>query len=312
MSSTEKEVKVEFPGLIRVFKDGSVERLFGSPHVPPTLEDPKTGVSSKDITISTEKNLLARLYLPKLTTTTTNKKLPILVYFHGGGFCLESAFSLIDHRYMNNLSSQAQVIVLSVEYRLAPEHPLPAAYEDCWTALNWVASYPTDEPWIANHADLDAIFIGGDSAGANIVHNIAMKAGQESLKCGVKILGAFLSHPYFLDEKSVPELEMAYKIWEFVYPNAAGGLDSYMINPLSGGAPSLSGIRCSRVFVVVAEKDELRDSGVRYYESVKKSGFEGIVELFEVVGEGHCFHAFNPDSDNAKVLIQRLASFLQK
>lgn len=309
MDPTAKEVSVEFPNLLRVYKDGSVERLFGSPNVPPSAEDPETGVASKDITISDETGLSARLYLPKLVDPST-QKLPILVYFHGGGFCLESAFSFLDHRYMNLLAAQAQVLVVSVEYRLAPEHPLPTAYDDCWAALNWITDRDHD-PWLAAHGDLGAVYIGGDSAGGNIAHNIAMRAGSEKLANGVKLLGAFLSHPYFLDGPG-PGLELAYKMWEFVYPNAPGGSNCYMINAIGGvGAPSLAELGCERVLVVVAEKDELRDTGVRYYEAMRESGFGGQLELFEMQGEEHCFHIFNTDTDNAKLLIQRLASFLR-
>ncbi|KAF4373460.1 hypothetical protein F8388_025154 [Cannabis sativa] len=67
----------------------------------------------------------ARLFLPLLpTNTNNNKKLPILVYFHGGGFCFESAFSADHHQFLNSLVSEAKIIAVSVEYRLAPEHHL--------------------------------------------------------------------------------------------------------------------------------------------------------------------------------------------
>ncbi|KAI5349778.1 hypothetical protein L3X38_002667 [Prunus dulcis] len=80
--------------------------------------DPETGVSSKDITISHNPNISARLYLPNLPQNQI-QKLPILVYFHGGVFCIESAFSLHAHSYLNWLVSEAQVVAVSVEYRLA-------------------------------------------------------------------------------------------------------------------------------------------------------------------------------------------------
>ncbi|XP_074320813.1 2-hydroxyisoflavanone dehydratase-like [Silene latifolia] len=302
--TTAKEVKVEFPGLIRVYEDNSVERLYHCPTIPPSLQDPQNDVASKDVIISTSTGISARLYLPK--PTQTPNKFPILVYFHGGGFCIESAFSTLTSRYTSILSSQAQVIVVSVEYRLAPEHPLPTAYEDCWAALNWVAS--VSDPWLKDYAAVTALFIGGDSSGANIVHNIAMKAGTESLNKGVEIRGAFLSQGFFLDEK-IDELEIGYKIWEFVYPDAPGGRDSWMINPMGDGAPSLAGLGCSRVLVIVASDDVMRGSGVRYYNAVKESEFNGQAELFQVQGEGHGFHVYNPHSQNAKLLFNRLASF---
>lgn len=211
---------------------------------------------------------------------------------------------------MNRLASLARTVIVSVEYRLAPEHPLPTAYEDSWEALNWVGSL--SDPWLASHGDLEALFVGGDSAGGNIVHNIIMRASNEKLHNDVKILGAFLSHPYFLDDKSSKELELAYKIWEFVYPDAPGGPDSPLINPVGAGGTGLCRVGCGRVLVIVAEKDELRDGNVRYYEAVKKSGFKGEIELFEVKGEGHCFHIFDPVSENAKLVFEKLVSFLRK
>ncbi|XVE81557.1 hypothetical protein DITRI_Ditri15bG0074400 [Diplodiscus trichospermus] len=321
MDYTAKEVVKELPGLIRVYKDGSVERLFGSPYVPPSAEpDPETGVSSKDITISENPLVSARLYLPRLVQSS--EKLPILVYFHGGAFCLESAFSFLDQRYLNALVSEAKVVAVSVEYRLAPEHPLPAAYEDCWAALQWVALHSFEneakkDPWLLNHGDFDRLFIGGDSAGGNIVHNIALQAGAEGLKGEVKILGGFLSHPYFWGpepllsepstnhDKSLPTL-----VWEFVYPSAPGGIDNALMNPFGSGKPSLAGLGCSSLLVCVAEKDQLREFGVLYYNAVKESGWKGEIELYEMNGEDHSFHILDFGTQNSQIMIKRLASFL--
>ncbi|XP_050255920.1 tuliposide B-converting enzyme 1, amyloplastic-like [Quercus robur] len=323
MTSATKEVAIELLPLIRVYKDGSVERLEGTPIVPPSPDqDPETGVSSKDVTISEDPSISARLYLPKLTSHNQNQKFPILVFFHGGGFCIESAFSSLYHCYLGNLVSQINVAVVSVEYRLAPEHPLPAAYEDCWAALQWVASQSAGndkDPWLTNSGDFERIFIGGDSAGGNIVHNIAMRAGVESLPCGVKVLGAYLVHPYFWsskpigsESKEVHEKSLPSLVWNFVYPSVTGGVDNPMINPEGPGAPSLAGLGCDRLLVCVAGKDLLRDRGVWYVDMVRKSGWKGEIELFEVEGEDHVFHIFNIETENAKAMAKRLASFIFK
>ena len=144
-----------------------------------------------------------------------------------------------------------------------------------------------------------------------------MKAGLESLPGGVKVLGAFLSQPYFWGSEPIGsepregfEESLERLLWEFVYPSAPSGVDNPMINPVGVGAPGLAGLGCLRILVCVASKDRLRERGVWYYELVKQSGWEGEIELFEVDGEDHAFHFFNIDSPKAKEMINRLASFI--
>ncbi|KDP22658.1 hypothetical protein JCGZ_02500 [Jatropha curcas] len=101
MDSTGKELKevaAEVVRFIRVFKDKSMELLI----VPP-FQDRETGASSKDIIISKDPPISARLYLPNLTEPNQKHQLPILVNFHGGGFCIDSASSLNETKYMNIL-----------------------------------------------------------------------------------------------------------------------------------------------------------------------------------------------------------------
>ncbi|GAY60156.1 hypothetical protein CUMW_199820 [Citrus unshiu] len=174
-ANASSEVAHDFSPLIKVHKDGKVERLRGTDIVPPSL-DPKTNVDSKDVVYSPENNLSARLYLPK--NTNQNQKLPLLVYFHGGGFCIETAFSPTYHNYLNDLVSEANIIAVSVDYRRAPEHPLPIAYEDSWDAVKWLASHvdgnvPKD--WLNRNADFERVFYSGNSAGANIAHHMAIR-----------------------------------------------------------------------------------------------------------------------------------------
>ncbi|XP_062108400.1 2-hydroxyisoflavanone dehydratase-like [Humulus lupulus] len=331
--TSNKEIVTEILPFVRVYKDGTVERLTESPFVPPSpynQHDPETGVpvSSKDILISREPTIGARLFLPNLPPNhnqTTKEKLPILVYFHGGGFFFESAFSADHHQFLNSLVSEAKVIAVSVEYRLAPEHHLPIAYEDCWIALQRVASLSStqhknndifEEPWLTDHGDFGRIFLGGDSAGANIAHNIAMRVGKEGLQNGVKVLGAFLTHPLFWgsseedrDEKTMSLINV---VWNFVYPSAPCGIDNPMMNPEGPESPSLAGIGCSRLLVSVAEKDVLRERGIRYYEAVRESGWNGEIELVDVEGEDHAFQILHGDTYNSKNLVKRLARFLLK
>ena len=129
--------------------------------------------------------------------------------------------------------------------------------------------------------------------------------------------GAIYVHPYFLSSKPIGsepaegfEKSLPYVVWGFVYPNAPGGVDNPMLNPVAQGAPSLAKLGCSKILVCVAEKDGIRDRGVWYFEAVKNSGWKGELELFEQEGEDHVYHIFYPDSQNGKKMITRMASFI--
>ncbi|KAJ1396937.1 Lipase, GDXG, putative histidine active site [Sesbania bispinosa] len=316
-SDSHELVAHDFPGLIRVFKDGRVQRFTGTDVVPPSI-DPQAAVSSKDVTIYPE-NISARLFLPQLPTN--HHKLPLLIYFHGGGFCASSPFTAKYHNYITAVTAEAKVVVVSVDYRLAPEHPLPAAYEDSWAALQWVASHQNKsgpEPWLNEHADFERVFLAGDSAGANMVHNIAMVAGDPDFGLSMDILGACLVHPYFWgsgpigsealdpDRKAVVD-----RLWPFLCPSMPDN-DDPRVNPVAEGAPSLAWLGCKRVLVCVAEKDVLRDRGWLYFNALGRSGWMGVVEIEETQEEGHAFHLYDLGCNKAKDLIKCMADFFNR
>src|ERR1044072_110154 len=154
MDPSSGEVVQDISPLVKVYKDGRVERLVGCEYAPPSF-DPTTNVDSKDMVISKDEDISARIYLPNLNHP--NQKLPLLVYFHGGGFCVGAPSSPPYHQFLNTIVSQAHVIAVSVHYRRAPEHPVPIAFEDSWTALKWVATHfggNGPDEWLNRHADL--------------------------------------------------------------------------------------------------------------------------------------------------------------
>ncbi|MED6218033.1 hypothetical protein PIB30_023274 [Stylosanthes scabra] len=131
----------ESPDFLQVYSDGTVKR-FTPETAPPSLEPSNNNnpngllFRSKDVVIDTLKPITGRLFLP--SSVSSLEKLPVLVYFHGGGFCIGSTTWLGYHVFLGELSATSKSIVLSVDYRLAPEHRLPTAYEDCYAALEWL------------------------------------------------------------------------------------------------------------------------------------------------------------------------------
>ncbi|KAM5549331.1 hypothetical protein ABKV19_000647 [Rosa sericea] len=295
------QIAFEYPSRFRIYKDGSAERLKGTETVPPST-DPTTGVQSKDIVLSPESGLAARIYLPKLPDPT--RKLPFLLYIHGGGFVIESPYSPIYHSHLNSLSAEANVVALSIRYRRAPEHPLPAAFEDSWAAFEWIAAHSSGngpEAWLNEYADFNRVFVAGDSAGAALAHHVVRQSGVEGVG-GVNIVGLVLFHPYFRNEG--PD-----KLLEVIYPTG-GGLEDLKVYP--GKDPKLGSLGAGRVLVFVAEKDSLKDRGWSYYEALKKSGWGGVVEIEETEGEDHAFHLYDPSCEKAVSLVKKVAAFMNQ
>ncbi|CAM0951714.1 unnamed protein product [Alopecurus aequalis] len=299
--------------LLRVYEDGRVERLFDTETTPPGF-DAATGVTSKDVVIDGATGVFVRLYVPDLPgSDTQSKKLPILVYFHGGGLVLGSASSPLYHRYLNSLVSKAGVLAVSVNYRLAPEHPIPAAYEDSWTALTWAAS--RDDPWLSEHGDRGKIFLAGDSGGANVVHNMTIMAStRDSLPLGTQLEGAIVLHPMFggkepVDGEVMHMRKLMEKLWTLICPESIG-LDDPRLNPMARGAPSLQKLPCRKLLVCSAERDFARPRAVAYYEAVQASGWRGTVEWLDSVGEEHVFFLHKPECDESLKLMERIVAFL--
>ncbi|OIW10176.1 hypothetical protein TanjilG_27927 [Lupinus angustifolius] len=293
------DVAREIPNLLRIYKDGRIERLVGVDKISPGT-DSRTNVKSKDVTINPETGLSARLYLPP--NTPPSQKLTLLFYIHGGAFCVCTPFNPAYHLHMNTLSADANVVVVSVHYRLAPESPIPICYDDTWEAIQWVAKHVTGngpEPWLNDHVDFGRVFFGGDSAGANIAHNMALRGGSEGFG-GWNLNGIVLACPYFGgDEKDL--------LVELLYPNYEGVVDAKIHSTKD---PKISGLGCNRVLILVAEKDFLRERGERYYEALKKSGWNGTVDINETEGENHVFYLFNPASEKSIALVKKFVEFI--
>ncbi|KQK23501.1 probable carboxylesterase 7 [Brachypodium distachyon] len=321
------EVEYEIPTMLRVHKSGRVERLDGTETVPPSPSgDPATGVASKDVVLDPASNLSARLYLPTAAAVAAGeKKLPVVVFFHGGAFMIQNAASPLYHPYAASLAAAAPALVVSVDYRLAPEHPLPAAYDDAFAALKAVVDAllrpgaDAELSWLAAHGDASRVVMAGDSAGANMAHNTAIRLRKEGgiHGYGDKVSGLALLHAYFWGKEPVggEPADAGYRGGiEQVWERACGGSfghDHPHINP-AAAPEEWRRIGCGRVLVATAELCFFAERARAYAEGIKNCGWEGEVEFYETKGEGHVYFLFKPGCDDAVRELAVVADFVRR
>ncbi|KAJ4716349.1 Alpha/beta hydrolase-3 [Melia azedarach] len=302
MDSSHNEIIHDFPPFFKIYKGGCVER-YRKNEIADAGYDPSTGVESKDVVISPETGVRARIFIPKIKGP--DQKLPLLVHYHGGGFCIRSAFDVKTKSFLTSLVSKANIIAVSIDYRLAPEHLLPIAYHDSFAGLQWVATHSSGlgpDPWLNAHADFGRVFLEGESAGGTIAHDVEIQAGITEL-AGLKIEGLLIVHSFFGSKKP-------HALYKFICPGSSGCDDDPRLNPEVD--PNLKKMAGERVLACVAEKDWFIDRGMAYYETLAKYGWDGNVELWETLGEGHCFHLFNPDSEKTAQLIEKMVHFINR
>ncbi|CAH8295389.1 unnamed protein product [Eruca vesicaria subsp. sativa] len=319
----DSEIAFDLSPLFIIFKNGRIERLSGETFVPPS-STPQNGVVSKDVVYSPDNNLSVRIFLPE-KAAKTGEKLPLLIYFHGGAFIIETPFSPTYHTFLTTAVSASGCIAVSVDYRRPPEHPIPTPYDDSWTSLKWVFTHVDGhgpDSWLNKHADFSRVFLAGDSAGGNITHHMTMKAAKEKLSPGLSgsgIFGIILVHPYFwsktpVDDKETTDVTKRYRpevLWNIASPNSKEGVDDPLINVVQSESVDISGLGCGTVLVMVAELDLLVRQDWCYAAKLERSGWKGEVEVMESEGESHVFHLKDPDTEKARELVEKFASFIK-
>ncbi|BBZ63097.1 alpha/beta hydrolase [Mycolicibacterium monacense] len=202
--------------------------------------------------------------------------LPVLVYAHGGGF----VFCDLDSHdgLCRDIANQTAAIVVSVDYRLAPEHPWPAAAEDVYAVTRWVADNCT-----ALGADPGRIAVGGDSAGGNLAAVTALIARDRG---GPSLVAQLLVYPMVTPDFTTE----SYRLFGSGYYNPAEALrwywDQYVPNDFDRTHPYVSPLHADLsglppAVVVIAGHDPLRDEGVRFGEALSAAGVPTVVRRFD-------------------------------
>ncbi|XP_010524888.1 PREDICTED: gibberellin receptor GID1A-like [Tarenaya hassleriana] len=261
----------------------------------PSNANPVDGVFSFDVVIDRATSLLCRVYRPAngdhqqslidLEKPIDSEILPVILFFHGGSFTHSSVNSSIYDTLCRRLVGVCHCIVVSVNYRRAPENPYPCAYDDGWTALQWVNS----RSWLKSKKDSKVhIFLAGDSSGGNIIHNVALRASEES---GIEILGNILLNPMFggnertesekrLDGKYFVTLRDRDWYWRAFLPDGEDR-DHPACNPFGPRGKSLEGMKFPKSLVVVAGLDLIQDWQLAYVRGLRNAGQEVKLQYLE-------------------------------
>jgi len=261
--------------------------------------------SIRDMTItSAEGPIPIRVYTPE-----GDGLLPVFLYIHGGGWWTGNDY--VTDSPMTHLAAEAKVIVVSVDYRLAPEFSYPAGFNDCYAVLEWLSRNAK-----SIGGDGSRLAIGGGSAGANLSAAITLRARNEA---GPKIAFQYLMVPALdlsgtIKWDSMEDIGAAYPVMKR-WGEAA--MTAYAPDPESRLSPYVSPLLAQSfsdlppALIVTAEFDGLRDQGEAYGEKLRQAGVP-----VKVVQYDDAFHAFvrSPDKlmDNiSQAAVMLSAVFMQ-
>lgn len=216
--------------------------------------------------------------LPAQLVAPSHQRLPVLLYFHGGGFTVGSVAT--HESLCRHLAHLAGCAVLSVDYRLAPEHRFPTAANDAWDSLAWIHAQ-------AETLGLDAsrLAVGGDSAGDTLAAVCAIHARDAGLPLALQLL----FYPGCTAHQDTPShhtfghgfvLETAHIDFFFgQYVNSRADRDDWRFAPLN--APDVDGV--APAWMGLAECDPLVDEGVLYADKLRAAGVVVDLEIYRGV-----------------------------
>ncbi|GGR58953.1 MULTISPECIES: alpha/beta hydrolase [Streptomyces] len=231
---------------------------------------------------------------------------PVLLDFHGGAFVMGSVDS--EHRRALDLARRTGFVVISVDYRLAPEHPFPAGLEDCYEALCWTVKNATELG-----VDPDRLAVVGGSAGGGLAAAVTLLSrdrGGPSIAFQLLICPALddrmrtRSAATFTDVPAFDSAAVA-QMWPHYIP-ARAGTATELAYAAPARAEDLSGLPAA--YIVTAEHDPLRDEGNQYALRLLDAGVP--VELHHVPGTFHVFDHVAPDADVSRRARAEMAAAL--
>lgn len=229
---------------------------------------------------------------------------PILLFFHGGGWVVGS---LDTHDLTcRALTQKARCLTVSVGYRLAPEHPFPAAAEDCWSATAWAAFHAE-----ALGGDRKRLAVAGDSAGGNLAAVVALLCRDRG---GPALAHQVLIYPVTDLDADTPSMIENSTGYGLTRDTMVWLYDCYVPNPAERTHPYAAPLRAANLAglapatVLVAGHDPLRDEGIAYATRLTEAGVP--TRLLRYDGQIHGFFRMTKLLDQAKAAQDEVAAAL--
>ncbi|KAL6565817.1 hypothetical protein OROHE_004872 [Orobanche hederae] len=306
---------------ISLNSDGSLTRYIKLPTSAAVSEADaeitSQAVVSKDVTLNAAKKTWMRIYRP--AKLAAGARLPIILFFHAGGWIQFSVANTLIHENSNRIAAEVQAVLVAVDFRLAPEHRLPAQYEDAMDAVVWVGNQASDrangDPWIRDHGDVDRCYLYGVSCGANIVFNAALRM-PEMKPQPLRIAGTIMNQPFFGGKKRTKsELKLATDLyfplpvhdllWELALP-VGTDRDHRFCNPFVDGPMKEKVKNLGRCLVIGFGGDPLIDRQQEFVQVLVEQGVQ-VEARFDDVG----FHGIDMiDARRAGAIISFIKEFV--
>ncbi|ELR24071.1 lipase/esterase, putative [Acanthamoeba castellanii str. Neff] len=263
--------------------------------VPPHEYPPNPHPLLADVASPAPAAVSVRVFEPKLEK---NESLPVMIYIHGGGFTLGTGKDWAMNHVATRFAREGKMVVVSVDYRLAPEHPFPAAIEDCYSVLQWVARHGDGHPALAK-ADLEDHH---RSAGGNLAAVLSLMAVERNAP--VRVAYQLLIYPTcmapptpsaieFADAYILPKWSSKFFKSQYLLGHDHAITAHHYLNPTKASFLDQS----PHTHIVVAELDPLRDEGKDLGEQLKAAGVDCEVTQYNDTVHGFVGFWFLPESE---------------